>query len=95
MRDYKLIFSNRKQAEVLDFEEFHNYHFPGRPFKYRNKWNNIDGMFEFDSALKSTANSRQRAEMEVAIRQVPYSLDALTAVSESGLPLDGDFLIEG
>jgi hypothetical protein len=95
MRDYKLIFNNRKQTETIDFEDFHNFHFPGRPFKYRNLWHGIDGMFEFDSDIDGKAQGRSRADLQVAIRQIPYAADALFATSGNAQPLDGDFLIEG
>jgi hypothetical protein len=95
MRDYKLVFNNKRTQEVLDFEEFHNYHYPGRPFIYRNLWHNIDGMFEFDSDVDGKASSRNKGELTVALRQIPYTADALFVISDTSSPIDGDFLIEG
>jgi hypothetical protein len=72
MRDYKLVFNNRRPGVVEDFETFHSYHYPAKQFKYRNLWHGIDGIFRFDSAIKGSAVGRQRGNLDVALAQVPY-----------------------
>jgi len=74
MRDYKLVFQNRKPWEIDEIEAFHAFHHPHRVFKYRNKWNNVEGFFRFDSRLKAKAESLVKGNFEVAISQVPYEL---------------------
>lgn len=69
-RDYKLIYADRKPADVLVLEEFFDYHYPDRVFKYRNLWHGIDGYFRFDARLKGKATSRMKGTIEFAISEV-------------------------
>lgn len=72
MRNYKLIFLRRRPSEIAELEEFFDYHYPDKVFKYENVWFGISGYFTFDSKFKGKALSRMNGEGELAIAQVPY-----------------------
>jgi hypothetical protein len=73
LRDYKLVYNNKKVLDVAAFELFHQFHYPDKVFLYRNLWHNIEAFFRFDSKLKGTAVGSQRGNLDVAIAEVPYS----------------------
>lgn len=67
---FNLTFRSRPLAEVLEMEQFWDYHYPGRPVSYTDPVLNISGLFWVDSNFKWSVRDLNLVDYAFALREV-------------------------
>ena len=69
-RDFQLKFLHRLRAEYQEVEDFFDWHYPHKEFKYTDLILNRTGLYQFVEKLRVTSESNDKLEFQCSIEQV-------------------------